>query len=128
MARVPHVRHVAKVGKVGTAGRPYSQLKGPGPGHWHDRQAVKPLAGALQRVLARQQGSGGEGCPDVNSSAITAVNYNNSLGRLTVTFTGGRTYAYFDVSEQQYRNFCNADSKGRYFNQNMRDKYAYVRL
>ncbi len=123
VSRVSKVGTVAKVGTVSR--RPYSQLKGPPlPG----RQAVRPLAGALARVLQRQQGSGGENCPDVNSTAITAVGYNSALGRMTVTFIGGRTYAYFDVSPSSYEAFCHADSKGRFFNKAIRDKHAYTRL
>ncbi len=113
------------------ARRPYSQIKGPGPGHW-DRQAVKPLptrgiAGALNRVLQRQD-VGGERCDSSGSTAIKGMNYNNATGRMTLTFPSGRTYAYFDVSPADYRAFCNADSKGRYFNSVIRDKYAYAKL
>ncbi len=70
---------------------------------------------------------GSQHCPDVNSSAIADVAYNNALGRLTVKFNTGRTYDYFNVSNQRYQAFCDADSKGRYFNQNIRHAYAYTR-
>ncbi len=106
------------------ARRPYSQLVGPPkPG----KQAVEYLSPALSRVIQRSQLSG-EKCDSSGSTAIKAIGYNSSSGRLTLTFPSGRTYAYFDVSPDEYRALCNADSKGRYFNQVIRDKYAYAKL
>ncbi len=63
----------------------------------------------------------------VNSSAIAGLGYNENIARLMVTFTTGRTYAYYGVSPDTYRAFRNADSKGRFFNANIRN-YPYERM
>ena len=126
------IRTVRTIGKVGTIGRrPYSQLIGPPtPG----RQAVKPLNRFLARALEKRMdrgigdNSGKEQCPEVDSTAINVISYNSVLGQLRVTFKQGRSYNYFDVSGATYRAFCEADSKGKFFNANIRNKYAYARL
>ena len=109
---------------------PYSQLKGPGPGNW-DRQAVKPFAGALSRVLQRQQ-VGGESCPPLSdgrpSAAIKSIDYNPQTHRLYLTFPKGRSYTYFDVPPDAYEALCDANSKGRHFNSVLRNRYAYARI
>ncbi len=64
----------------------------------------------------------------VHSSAIAGLGYNERQNRLMITFVTGKTYAYYNVSPQAYRNFYNADSKGRYFNQHIRNGYAYAKL
>lgn len=68
-----------------------------------------------------------EHCDEFGSTAISDIAYNSALGRLTITFNTGRRYDYFNVSAQRYQAFCNAESKGRYFNQNIRHAYAYMR-
>ncbi len=112
------------------ARRPYSQLKGPGPGHW-DKPAVKPLARSLSRVLERQS-SDGESCPPISgnhpSAAIKSITYNSDTRRLYLTFPKGRSYTYFDVSPDAYSELCDANSKGRHFNSVLRNRYAYARL
>lgn len=76
-----------------------------------------------QRPLpASQRSTGG-----AHSSAIAGLGYNADVGRLMVTFTTGRTYAYYGVSPDTYRAFRNADSKGRFFNANIRN-YPYERM
>ncbi len=110
------------------ARRPYSQLVGPPvPG----KQAVAKLHPALARAVeGRGQYGGGQGqesC-EVSSTAINDINYDQRGHRLFVTFNSGRRYTYFDVSAEQYQKFCDADSKGRYFNKVIRDKYAYAKI
>lgn len=65
---------------------------------------------------------------EVSSSAINAIGYDEGRSRLVITFNSGKSYAYYDVSPQRYRAFCNADSKGRYFNKVIRNKYAYAKI
>jgi hypothetical protein len=64
----------------------------------------------------------------VDSSAIAAVGYDTGPQRLLVTFNSGRTYAYYGVSSQSYYDFTIANSKGRFFNQAVKGRYAYRRL
>ncbi len=44
-----------------------------------------------------------------------------SGGRLKLTFPGGKTYSY-RVSEDLYRRFLAAESKGRFFHEYLRDR------
>ena len=61
----------------------------------------------------------------LNSSAIHAVSYNAATGTLTVQFTSsGQWYDYFNVPESVYQRLLAASSKGRYFNDYIRDQYA----
>lgn len=64
----------------------------------------------------------------VDSSAIARIGFGSDANRLVVTFNSGRSYAYFGVSPQTYGKFAAANSKGRFFNANIRDKYAFRRL
>lgn len=58
----------------------------------------------------------------VESSVISAVGYSNVL---EIQFESGRVYQYYDVPKDIYEGMLNAESKGRYFNANIRGKYAY---
>ena len=61
----------------------------------------------------------------LNSSAISAVNYNATTRTLTIWFThGGHSYDYFGVPNAVYQGLLNASSKGAYFNAFIRDQYA----
>ena len=43
---------------------------------------------------------------------------------MTVTFVSGRVYVYEDVPDEVAAAFKNARSKGAFFNQQIRDRYA----
>ena len=64
----------------------------------------------------------------VNSSAIRAVFYDRRRRRLRVLFLSGQRYAYEDVPGEVHHAFVVAESKGRFFQAEIRDRYAYVRL
>lgn len=55
------------------------------------------------------------------SSAITEIGYEN--GVLEIKFVTGKTYRYFDVPELEYDRLMKAESKGAYFNANIRGQY-----
>lgn len=59
---------------------------------------------------------------DVESSVISAVGYTRVL---EITFESGRIYQYYNVPEDVYQGMLDAESKGRYFNQEIRGKYDY---
>lgn len=59
------------------------------------------------------------------SSAIRLISYNEASERLTVTFVTGRTYVYENVPEKLHRDFLAAESKGRFFNDNIRDRFDF---
>lgn len=62
------------------------------------------------------------------STAIRLISYDDTTQRLSVTFVTGRSYIYENVPEQIHRDFLMAESKGRYFNENIRDLYDYREL
>ena len=62
----------------------------------------------------------------VQSSTISEINYDGKL--LTVTFNNGREYTYEGVSEKIYEDFSKAESKGKYFHENINHRYNYSRI
>ena len=64
----------------------------------------------------------------VDSSAIRAIEYDRGLRRLQVTFASGDRYVYRGVPGEVHRAFCEAESKGRFFQTKIRDRYPYARL
>jgi hypothetical protein len=62
----------------------------------------------------------------VESRSIDSVGYEKNV--LEVRFRNGGLYQYFDVPEQMVALLMQADSKGRFFNQQIRGRYACSRL
>lgn len=62
----------------------------------------------------------------VTSSLIESVAYENGI--LTVYFNNGSIYVYVNVPENIVNDLLNAESKGRYFLNNIRDRYTYTRV
>ena len=62
----------------------------------------------------------------VESSSIAAIGYNPAERALWVQFVTGRTYRYHDVPRETYEEFLRAESKGRYFNREIRDAFAFT--
>lgn len=58
------------------------------------------------------------------SSAISEVDYGPGSKTLSVRFTGGRSYDYYDVPLWKYQGLLNAASVGQYFNDNIRDQHS----
>lgn len=65
---------------------------------------------------------------DVESSAIRAIAYDRADHRLRVTFVSGQRYEYRDVPGEVHRAFVSAESKGRFFQAQIRDRYDFRRL
>ncbi len=62
------------------------------------------------------------------STVIRCHTYSPEERALIVEFVTGRRYVYLDVPEEEYAAFCNAFSKGRYFNAHIRDRYRFKEL
>jgi hypothetical protein len=62
---------------------------------------------------------------EVESSVIRAVGHTRVL---EIEFESGRVYQYYDVPEDIYNAMLSSDSKGRYFNQHIRDKFPYEEI
>jgi hypothetical protein len=57
------------------------------------------------------------------STVIRDFSYNVATRQLVVTFVTGRVYAYADVPPDVHNAFRASGSKGRFFNQEIRDNY-----
>jgi hypothetical protein len=64
----------------------------------------------------------------VTSSAIHSLSHNRCLPILTVQFSRGQVYDYYDVPYRVYEEFLAAQSKGQYLNENIRRYYGYRRI
>lgn len=64
----------------------------------------------------------------VNSSALVSVGYDHDSLVLETELTSGAVYQYLDVPESVFRELMNADSLGKYYNQNIRNNYRYIQL
>jgi hypothetical protein len=60
--------------------------------------------------------------PYVSSSAMTQIEWDNGI--LSIWFKGRGRYDYPGVPEQVYRAFLAAPSKGRFYNEHIKDKYV----
>lgn len=64
----------------------------------------------------------------VNSQAIHAIGYDRQNLLLEVVFGSGGIYRYAHVPPQVYLKFLESPSKGRFFQKNIRGKYAVYRI
>lgn len=65
---------------------------------------------------------------DVDSTAIRTIDYDHERSKLFVRFESGARYVYVGVPVEVCRSFLDADSKGRFFQAEIRDQYPYNRL
>ena len=65
---------------------------------------------------------------DVDSTAIQAIDYDEVRAKLFVRFVSGERYLYVGVPGEICRSFLDAESKGRFFQAEIRDQYPYNRL
>ena len=61
------------------------------------------------------------------SNNIARFRYEPETLTLEVDFKNSTCYQYFDVPEPVYEAFCQAGSKGAFFNENIRGAYRYAR-
>lgn len=65
---------------------------------------------------------------EVDSEAIAAVGYERATRRLHVRFVDTGLYVYDDVDEDLYEGLLHAESKGSYFNLEIKPRgFAYER-
>jgi hypothetical protein len=64
----------------------------------------------------------------VDSSCIDAIAFDRSSSILKIRFNSGDIYQYSDFSHDHYIDFCHSDSKGRFFNQVIKEQFDFVRL
>ncbi len=61
----------------------------------------------------------------VESSVLASVHYLPALRQLEVEFHSGLLYQYFDVPQHTYTELLEAESKGSYFNVNIRNRFSF---
>ncbi len=61
----------------------------------------------------------------VESDVIHAVGYDAEIKLLEIIFNDGRIYQYRGVPAEVYEGLLHADSKGHYFQENIRDEFQY---
>lgn len=64
----------------------------------------------------------------VDQVAITDIEYENERGKLFVRFADGDRYVYVGVPGEVHRSFLDADSRGGFFADEIRDVYPWNRL
>lgn len=66
--------------------------------------------------------------PRVQSSMMSRVSYSHSARELDIVFASGKTYRYFNVPPTIYAGLLSAESKGTFFNEEIKDIYAFVAM
>ena len=61
----------------------------------------------------------------VDPASIRPMGYDPERDLLEIEFQSGEVYDYFDVPEETWVGLSEADSRGRYFLENIRDLYGY---
>ena len=64
----------------------------------------------------------------VNSEAIRSIGYHHKTRTLEVQFRSGDTYRYSKVPKPIYDAFVAAESKGRFFQEQVRGRYDYWKV
>lgn len=65
----------------------------------------------------------------VDSSNVEAIGYDTDTQQLHVRFLkSGATYAYYNVEEWVFNEFRQAESKGEFLNDHIKEVYDYAKL
>ena len=64
----------------------------------------------------------------MHQTAITDIEYEGDRGKLYVRFSDGDRYVYVGVPVEVCRGLLNAESRGGFFVEAIRDVYPYNRL
>jgi len=64
----------------------------------------------------------------VESSAVATVGYSKKLRALEIEFLNGAIYRYLDVAPEIYEALLNAESKARFYDDNIRHKYRSLHV
>jgi hypothetical protein len=90
---------------------------------------IQKAEAAFKRAAHRAiHGTREERSGRVISSALVSVKYDAASGDLQIRFVNGRTYLYSNVPPEVYEALLDAESKGAFFNAQVRDGYPYREL
>lgn len=62
----------------------------------------------------------------VKSTSISEIGYNRRT--MSVVFNGGNSYEFKKVPRVQFDKFLSSDSKGKFFNQEIKENYRSIKL
>ena len=65
---------------------------------------------------------------EVESSNIEAIGYDEEDESLYVRFNSKTQYVYYNVPDEEHQEFLDADSKGKFLNENIKGQYEYARV
>lgn len=65
------------------------------------------------------------GLQEVESTVIKAIAYDEASEALTIEFVSGETYVYAGVPKAVYEALMAAESKGEYFQGNIKGRYEF---
>jgi hypothetical protein len=86
------------------------------------RSADAPVADAPDAIISHIRRE------PVASSGIATVGYSKRLRALEIEFWNGGIYRYLDVPPSLYRDLLAAESKARFYNQNIRHKFKSLHV
>lgn len=64
----------------------------------------------------------------VQSTTMASAGYEPKRRRLEIEFCTGKIYQYLHVPERVYLELMTAESKGKYFNYHIKDRYPFIAL
>jgi hypothetical protein len=64
----------------------------------------------------------------ITSTTLNAVGYDEDSQTLEMEFKTGSVYQYAGVPSSEFEGLMNADSKGKYFNANIKNRYPFTKL
>jgi hypothetical protein len=65
---------------------------------------------------------------DLQSNTLKAATYQDRSASLELEFRSGAIYRYRGVPEPVFQELLSAESKGRYFNQRIRNRFTYAKI
>lgn len=75
-----------------------------------------------------KQYKGADIIAEYDSSNVRGAKYNINEKTLQITFGSGAVYEYTEVPHEVFSAFDNAESQGKYFNQNIGKKFSYKKV
>ena len=65
---------------------------------------------------------------DLQSTSLNAATYQEQSALLELEFRSGAIYRYIGVPLQVYQELVLSESKGRYFNEHIRNRFTYTKI
>ena len=62
------------------------------------------------------------------SSMLKAIAYDEQSKVLTITFNNGGSYEYYDVPKKVFDELISAESEGKYFLANVKNKFKFEKI